>query len=269
MKKPRALTVSISLMILSTFLWVLTEGDTSRQIYTPIQPILLSFLAKAIFLQLFWFSAYSICETVDLKFQLPEKKWGNRLTTWIILSWVSVAGLYFFSQDTTMILYCVLSYLGVLLYLWPLRFLAMGEATFAFLFGTFYLSSNCQLVFPSEQFSFWAHPILIQAFHDSQTVWSENLLNAPPDLQTLKIMACFFPFLLFFLQIMRKMAFYHRHLSVQQYSLPVFIGWALPFSRNFLWNMSKEKPQIYNQIAIWTSFFFWMFFLFSIFFSHL
>lgn len=282
MKKNLALPISMTLIFLSVTIWLLNEVLPFRELsyiaiaetgkpYHNIHP---TFTASVFFFQLFWISLFAICENIDLKHRISEIRLNHKLKILIATSLISSVGLGTCFPDKAMGFYCVMAYLGALLYLWPLRFLAMGEFAFAFLFGTVYLSAGCTLMLPAgaSPYSFLVNPILYQGNitpHFPRWIESLNtgalpislsnpsLSQAGPLLFHLRLMAYGFPTLLLVLILLRKAAYYSHHRELQQYSFPVFLGWIFPSTRKFLTRMSNEKSDTYTWIALAISLIFW------------
>lgn len=272
----------MTLIFLSVTIWLLNEVLPFRELSYPtisepgkpyhnIHP---TFKVSVFFFQLFWISLFAICENIDLKHCISEIRLNHTLKILIGTSLISVVGLGTCFHDKAMAFYCIMAYLGTLLYLWPLRFLAMGEFAFAFLFGTVYLSASCTLILPSgdSPYSFFVNPILYQGniiphfprwieYLNSGTLPASlstlSLSQAGPLLFHLRLMAYGFPPLLLTLILLRKAAYYSHHLELQQYSFPVFLGWIFPSIRNFLTRLSNEKCNIYTWIAVVVSLIFW------------
>lgn len=113
----------------------------------------------------------------------------------------SAAGLFALAgillSPTPFRIFWVLCLLGLLFYVWPLRFLALGEITLAFLFSL----------------PFWT----------GMTYWSGAMQAMNPP-QT----AAFYGFCLFLTLFFINVNLYAEHKSLQQYSLPVLLGRIFP-----------------------------------------
>lgn len=287
MKKNLALPISMTLIFLSVTIWLLNEVLPFRELYDPAisepgkpyHDIQHSFTASVFFFQLFWISLYAICENIDLKHRISEIRLNYTLKILIATSLISLVGLGACFPDKAMAFYCIMAYLGALLYLWPLRFLAIGEFAFAFLFGTVYLSASCTLMLPAgdSPYSFFVNPILYQGNiipHFPRWIETLNTGNLPTSLSSLslsqagpllfhlRLMAYGFPPLLLALILLRKATYYSYHLELQQYSFPVFLGWIFPSTRKFLARMSDEKSDTYIWIAVVVSLIFWTGFIY-------
>ena len=141
------------------------------------------------------------------------------------LHWASIVFLTSFAaaipwllhSSTDMQIYWIIIWIAILLIIWPLRFLALGELTSAAVFGLgFWIGS-----FSLMEGSFDISPLHIAGGSQSPM---------PAGLDSLCGIFAWLSFLVLFAEsFLRDISLYGKHKDLQHYSLPVLLGNLIPF----------------------------------------